>query len=169
MTRAITFFVPGEPQGKGRARAYVKKDKYRRPMRNRHGNIAIGHYTPDKTRSYEEEIAWRAVDARNEAPFTGPVRVTIDIRKGIPESWPKWKKEMAIAGEILPTTKPDTDNVEKAIKDALNGVLWLDDSQVVEDQKTARYTADRPGVQVVVEPLAAYGADITARPKLARV
>lgn len=166
MSRAVEFFVPGEPQGKGRARAYVKKGRDRQPLRNRRGGIAIGHYTPEATRSYEEQIGWLAADARNSAPFNGPVRVALEIRKGIPESWPKWKKAMAIAGQIRPTTKPDIDNVEKAIKDACNGVLWVDDSQVVEDQKISLYVAERPGVRVRVEPLDAYPADLTTRPRL---
>jgi len=31
------------------------------------------------------------------------------------------------------TKKPDADNITKAIKDACNGILWIDDSQVVRE------------------------------------
>ena len=43
------------------------------------------------------------------------------------------KKQAALQNETLrPTTKPDVDNYAKGVKDACNGILWRDDSQVVE-------------------------------------
>lgn len=37
---------------------------------------------------------------------------------------------MALIGNIRPTTRPDVDNITKIICDALNGIVWVDDSQV---------------------------------------
>ncbi|WP_268602553.1 RusA family crossover junction endodeoxyribonuclease, partial [Escherichia coli] len=48
-----------------------------------------------------------------------------------------------------PTVKPDSDNVEKAIKDGCNGVVYRDDVQVVDDGKTKVYGAEL-GVTVEV-------------------
>lgn len=152
----VCFFVPGEPQGKGRARSFIKRGAAGKP--------AIGHYTPDKTRTYEGVITSLALDARNDPPFTGPVRVELTIWKSIPASWPKWKRELALQEKIRPTNKPDSDNVEKAVKDACNGVLWIDDCQIVEDMKRAHFTADRPGVYVRVIPLPEHPSSITTRP-----
>ena len=55
-----------------------------------------------------------------------------------------------LAGEIRPATKPDLDNVIKAVLDGCNGVAYLDDKQIVELNATARY-AETPGVRVVIE------------------
>jgi Holliday junction resolvase RusA-like endonuclease len=56
---------------------------------------------------------------------------------------------MALGGEVLPTAKPDADNVVKAIFDGLNGVLWRDDVQVVDLRVRKRYSA-APAVRVEV-------------------
>jgi Holliday junction resolvase RusA-like endonuclease len=42
-------------------------------------------------------------------------------------------------GEVFPTKKPDMDNVVKAIFDACNGVVYLDDKQVVKLSMMKRY------------------------------
>jgi Holliday junction resolvase RusA-like endonuclease len=55
------------------------------------------------------------------------------------------------------TSKPDLDNLEKAVKDAVTqiGVIWADDSQVCMSQKTKIYaTNENPvGVRVTIEKL----------------
>lgn len=67
----------------------------------------------------------------------------------IPQSWSGVRQRRAVAGEIAPTVKPDADNVEKAIKDGLNGVVYRDDLQVVQDSKSKVY-GTVPGVKVMV-------------------
>ena len=70
----------------------------------------------------------------------------------MPQSWSQKKQRMALAGEIFPTTKPDADNIVKAIGDACNGVVWRDDVQAVDGAWRKRYAAV-PGVVVTVTPL----------------
>lgn len=55
----------------------------------------------------------------------------VNIYRKIPSSWSKSKQNDAEKGYIKPTLAPDVDNYVKAIKDALNGVCYKDDSQVV--------------------------------------
>lgn len=59
------------------------------------------------------------------------MRVDLDAVFPIPKSWAKRKREQAAEGDICPMTKPDLDNVVKIALDALNGVAWEDDKQVV--------------------------------------
>ena len=73
-----------------------------------------------------------AITAEN-AAYKGPVSIGVVEYRAIPKSWSKAKREDALDGYILPLTKPDTDNILKGIKDALTGVLWADDAQVVQD------------------------------------
>lgn len=58
----------------------------------------------------------------------------------------------ALAGEIMLTTKPDADNVEKAIKDGINGVAYRDDVQVIQDCKSKLY-GTVPAVHVAITEL----------------
>lgn len=148
----IEIFVPGPPQGKGRARSA------------RLPNGKTIHYTPEKTRTYEGIIAALAMEAmKGKPPLEGPVGLTLVIKMPIPQSWPAWKRAMAAAQLIAPTTKPDADNVEKAVKDGLNGIAWRDDCQVVSVTKVKCYSRT-PRVEVVVAPMDALPAQITKRP-----
>lgn len=128
MTR-IAFTVPGQPQGKGRPR--ISKI-------GQHARM----FTPAKTVAYEGLIAHEAQLALRGAPLLdGPVDVNLHIECQVPASWSQKKQRLALAGEIFPTTKPDIDNVVKAIFDGCNGVLWRDDVQVVNVCIAKRYSA----------------------------
>jgi Holliday junction resolvase RusA-like endonuclease len=134
----IEFHVPGAPVGKGR------------PRIGRVGAHAR-MFTPAKTVSYELTVALAAQQAMFGRPlFDGAVSVAMAINCPIPASWSKRKQKDALHGRILPTTKPDIDNVEKSIFDALTGVVWRDDVQVVRVMKSKRY-AETPGVRVWID------------------
>ncbi|QAZ38445.1 RusA family crossover junction endodeoxyribonuclease [Methylibium sp. Pch-M] len=133
----ITFTIPGQPQGKGRPR--IGKV-------GQHARM----FTPGKTVAYEGLIAHSAQQAMAGRPmFDGPVACNLFIDCQVPASWSQKKQRMALAGEILPTTKPDADNVVKAVYDGCNGVLWRDDVQVIEGRQRKRYSAT-PCVRVEV-------------------
>lgn len=136
----ITFTIPGQPVGKGRPRV-GKVGGFSRL------------YTPEKTVSYESLVGYSAAQAMAGRPLVdGAVSVRLHIAVQIPASWSKAKQQRALAGQEFPTTKPDIDNVEKAVFDGMNGVVWKDDVQVVEVAKSKRYSLT-PGVTVEVQPL----------------
>lgn len=64
----------------------------------------------------------------------------------------------------VPVTRPDTGNLTKGNADALNGVIWFDDSQIVDEHIFKRYAGGniKPGVRVIVstnyarDPIAAF-------------
>jgi Holliday junction resolvase RusA-like endonuclease len=112
-----TFTVPGEIRGKGRPRFSTR------------GGFARA-YTDAATENME---AWfKACATGSGIPvLEGPVRVEMHIFVTPPASWPKKKREAALAGHVRPTTKPDLDNCVKLL-DSLNGIAWQDDKQIVE-------------------------------------
>lgn len=134
----IRIVLRGAPQGKGRPR-FVR---------------ATGHaYTPAKTRSYESDLRLAAQDAMGmRSPIDGPVRVDICASLPIPKSWARAKRASAVSNTIRPTGRPDADNYLKACADALNNVVWRDDSQVVEATVIKRYS-DVPALEVIVREL----------------
>lgn len=136
MSDAVVIRLDGEPRGKGRPRF----------GRNR-------AYTDDYTRSYERALGWQAKAAMGDrTPLTGPLKVRVYAEFGIPKSWPKAKREAAAAGKVWHTSTPDADNLAKC-KDALNGIVWRDDSQVAMLTAWKRYGLD-PHVKFVVTQLA---------------
>lgn len=137
----IAFTVPGQPQGKGRPR--IGKI-------GQHARM----FTPAKTVAYEGLIAHAAQLAMAGRPMLdGPVEVSLAIECQVPASWSQKKQRQALAGEVMPTTKPDVDNVVKAVFDGLNGVLWRDDVQVVSLRLRKRYSGT-PCVRVVAQAVA---------------
>lgn len=129
----IRFTIPGIPVAKGRAIASTMGGKVR--MR-----------TPAKTIAYESTVALFARQAMGAgAPISGPVALHIVATWPIPPSWPKKRRE----GAQWKTSKPDADNVAKAIADACNGIVWADDSQVV-DLRCVKVYGPIPGVVVEV-------------------
>ena len=109
-------------------------------------------FTPEKTASYESMVklvAHRAMAGAGLMAF--PVALSLVVLHAIPKSWSKRKQAAALAGTERPTSKPDADNVAKAIADACNGVVWVDDAQVVELRVSKRYSAT-PGVMGGVGP-----------------
>lgn len=73
----------------------------------------------------------------------------IQAQYPIPQSLSKRKKREAIAGLIMPTTKPDGDNILKVVMDALNGLAYDDDKQVVKMGIIKVYGVN-PGLMVQV-------------------
>lgn len=111
--KITSFCVAGEPQGKAR------------PRFTRYGRT----YTPCKTTAYEYEI--REAFRKAGGKLTElPVKVQITAYYKIPISVSRSRAAKMDGGEILPTKKPDTDNIAKAVCDALNGVAYKDDAQV---------------------------------------
>lgn len=128
------FMIPGEPTGKGR------------PSFTRSGHA----YTPERTASYEQTVrqAYKAEFPGSEPiPAGVPVAVKIIAGYSIPKSTSKIKAERMLAGEIMPTKKPDADNIAKAICDALNGLAYHDDSQITMLCVSKTYTRN-PGCLV---------------------
>jgi Holliday junction resolvase RusA-like endonuclease len=135
MVPRVTFRVVGQPVAK------------ERPRLGRYGNV----YTPTRTVDYEEEVGRSFVAA---SPFpldqtsrhTGPVALRVMEYRRIPNSWPQWKRMEAQQGRIMPTTRPDLDNVLKSLKDGLTANAktgkvgaYKDDSQVVDVVFIRRY------------------------------
>lgn len=87
-----------------------------------------GHaYTPKKKRMYVESLRAMALLSRPETMLNGPVCLSVSFVRGYPKSWPS--KEKFVRPMV---GKPDLDNLIKPLKDALSGVVYRDDSQVVQ-------------------------------------
>jgi Holliday junction resolvase RusA-like endonuclease len=138
MSLVLVYSVYGEPVGKGR------------PRFARRGNF-VSTYSPQKTKTYEDEIRMMAKAAMGASdPLETPVTVAIYIRVGIPKSFSKQKHKDALANIERPTKKPDIDNIAKCFLDAMNGIVYLDDKQVVSLHITKIY-AETPAVEVMVK------------------
>lgn len=135
--KQVIFTIKGEPRGKGR------------PRFTKTGRV----YTPTETAQYENLVALSYRNSARGYKFTSPVRVTIKAFQKPPKKSKKVVEDM-LNGRILPTKKPDLDNIAKIILDGLNKIAWDDDTQVIEMMVIKRY-AEEPLVAVIVEEIEA--------------
>lgn len=155
------FFVPGMPVAKSR------------PRMTRTGHT----YTPQNSVDFENRVRMSAHDAiQTQAirtiealPYDVPLHATVDIRLAPLKTWPLWKttwltlsESTAINPDPVPgvphVSRPDMDNIVKAIFDGLNGVVYRDDSLIASLFVTKAY-ATTPGVRVILSPLATHTKD----------
>lgn len=139
MGNKIEFTVENKPQGKARARTFYN------PRMGKMQSI-----TPQQTKNYEDLIRWSYMAAGGQYFGEKLIKVEIQAFYQIPARFNKKMRAAAIADEIRPTTKPDVDNCAKAVLDALNGVCYLDDRQVIDLHISKHYTAESPYTKITI-------------------
>lgn len=112
-----------------------------RPRMTRSGRA----YTPAATLEHEERIAQAAIAV-------------------IPADWDAGHDYRLSATFYMATKRPtDVDNAYKAVGDALNGVLYYDDSQVVEIHGWRDYDRQNPRTVIAIESIDVSSAEATKR------
>ncbi len=129
----IKLIVPGEPVAKGRPRV-----------------TKWGTYTPEKTKNYETLVKELYFVEHGQTLLEGQLKIEVGAYFRIPKSTSKKKKEQMIRGIIRPVKRPDWDNVGKIVTDALNGIAYDDDSQIVS-ATVEKYYSEEPRVEVILE------------------
>lgn len=145
----LILFVPGEPAPGGSKKGFYNKNLKRVLM------------VPDcpRTKPWMNIVAAYARRAYPNKPLEGPIRVSYLFQFIRPEghygSGRNCRKLKPSARQHM-TVKPDLTKIERSTEDALTGIIWKDDSQVVSCTKDKiyvdRYTGD-PGVWITVEEI----------------
>jgi len=110
-----TFVLPFLPAPKGRPR--VGK---------------FGVYTPKKTRDSENQIK-DFIFSFSKLFFEQPTKMAIGVELQFTMIRPKSSKKK------YPTVKPDIDNLIKTLLDAMNGIIYADDNQIIDLSASSRY------------------------------
>lgn len=133
--------LAGEPRGKGRPRSRI--------AHKASGSQFIAVYTDPETESYEGALRWTAAAAmRGRAPFHHALKVRVIATMSVPRSWSGKRRNQALGGLIRPVVKPDADNILKTL-DALNKIVWRDDSLIVECTVEKHY-GELPSLRIEV-------------------
>ena len=120
-----------------------------RPRFSRQGGF-VKTYDPPESAKYKKHVAQVAEQYRPEELINSPIKLTIDVYIKIPKSYTKKKLEQIKNGELVHIKKPDIDNLVKGIKDGITGVLWTDDSLIVELVGRKHY-GENPRAEVIIE------------------
>lgn len=119
--RVVSFRVVGIAQPKGSMRAFTPKG-WTRPILTS---------TNPKVKGWQQLVAEQAQGVAADGLFVGPVALGVAFLLPRPQSLP--------TRVLHHTKKPDLDKLVRAVKDALKGVLYHDDAQVVRLVATKHY------------------------------
>jgi len=125
----IVLTVKGNPIPKARARTVRRK------------NGTVGTYTPIETEMWENYVRACAIQHRPQTLLDGPLEMDVTFYL----ARPKYRAKKF----TMPDRKPDLDNCAKSVLDALNGVIYKDDSRIVKMTLSKQY-GDPPRVEVKI-------------------
>ena len=127
----IEIYIPGNPVAQGRPK-FARRGAH------------VTTYDPDKSRDWKNYVKMTvAEDVQAPFPAGMPLVMSVQFHLLRPASISAKKRP-------FPTVKPDVDNLVKGIKDALTGIAWVDDCQVIRLYASKEYT-DKPGVSIRIQ------------------
>ena len=112
-----------------------------RPRFARRGNFVTTYDTP-KIKTYKKHIEIAVKNemvSKNISMTERPLIINLTFTFAPPKSYPKYKVKEIMGGKVQFTKNVDVDNLAKAVMDAINGVAYKDDRQVVELNVKKRY------------------------------
>lgn len=136
----IEFDIKPQAQSRPRTRVVMRQDGRPYPVIYEASNCA----------AYKKALKVLALRQWRNPSLAGPIKIEIVFKMQLPFKFNRSQKEDALQGLIVPASKPDGDNMEKALLDAMNGLLWVDDKQIVSCKWNKVYS-EKPGIILAFE------------------
>lgn len=150
----LSFRLLGPPKKLDRARAFIAGTKQTCRSCGQRLKQWVRFYDPKENTLNKKWIQDAAMEAKQQggvkgidAQFAYELAVLYWIHK------PPSKRRKNSNPHPFPTTKPDLSNCVKLIEDALNELIWKDDSQICNLKVYKRYTEDEPHAQIAIRRL----------------
>lgn len=140
----ISFFVPGTPIPKGSAKAFYNKHL---------GRAQVMQDNRDKQKPWASMISVTAQQTYVGPLIAGAVRLSLHFTMPRLKSHYGTGKNANVLKPGAPfwhTSKPDLDKLIRCVKDALTGVIWVDDSQVCQMGEMNKTYGEKPGVMITI-------------------
>lgn len=122
-----------------------------RPRAVRSGK-GVRVYDPKKVAIFKRQLGMLAKQQMLDLgldPYDGPLEVCMEFYRPVQESLSKKERSRRLSGVHRPTVKPDLSNYIKALEDALNGILWVDDNLIIS-LEAKKFYAERPHLTVEI-------------------
>lgn len=144
----VSFFVPGIPAPGGSKRGFAYKGKM-----DGKTHVAIVDSAGQRVKDWRATVALTASEAFSPPPLSNcPIWVRLDFILQRPKSHLGTGNNSAILKESAPEyhlIKCDASKYARSTEDALTGILWHDDCQVVDIRSTKRW-GERPGCHISI-------------------
>jgi Holliday junction resolvase RusA-like endonuclease len=144
----VRFFVQGEPKAQPRHQTTALMDRHGKPIVDSTGRPVLRQYTPDSADAWKQAVQVDGHPHRPEHAIATPVGLKIAF------FMPRPKRLMRKSDPDYPLehpVRPDLDNLEKAVMDAMTDAgWWTDDCLVVAKQSSKQYHAKtgKPGAMI---------------------
>lgn len=145
----LKFFVPGRPQPAGSKRAF--------PFKKKNGKLGVAVSDMNaNAKDWKAVLAHEAMHHRGDVPLMdGPVEIEVWFHMERPKSHfgsGRNSEKLKPSAPRRPASAPDTTKLVRCLEDALNGVVWRDDAQIVS-QHCHKVYAPEYGVHITIREL----------------
>ena len=137
---SIQFTVLGVPQPRGNKTAF--------PFQRKDGSLGVNVTDGRRPKSRAASAGWMdsvrfaaASEQQDSPPIEGPVEIDIAFELVRPKSRKSAKAH---------TTRPDIDKLARGTLDAMKGIIYRDDSQIVSLRLWKSYAKTSPGARITV-------------------
>lgn len=145
MNRTILFFVPGIPRPAGSKRAFLNKKT---------GKPILTDSSGENGRQWRQDVKVFAREAMEGAPLTGPVSANFRFFFARPKchyGTGKNTGRLKADAPSHPTGPPDVLKLARACEDALSGLVYRDDAQIVREELSKHYSdTGASGVEIEI-------------------
>jgi len=171
MSKTISFVVHGKPATQGSKRGFVIRKKSGEIVTRPSGApmVAMVEDNP-RLKSWRAEVALAASQAFHEPPLECPVMLEVQFIRPRPKKdyfTGKNHQRVKSTAKSWPSTRPDTTKLARAVEDALSGIVFVDDAQVVIELISKEYGEDYE-TRIEITPLPATIEERVAMETLAR-
>ena len=153
--RSYQFTVIGHAEPAGSKKAFVPlHPKTKQPYRRPGGGVMVSVVDANPRASgWKKLVAKVAREECGEPLLTGPLKVTMTFYRVRPQGH-YGASGLSKAGKEtpLPITKPDAGKLARGTIDAMTGVIYVDDAQIVEEVSIKRYGTP-PRVEITIEEI----------------
>ena len=152
----VRLFVSGHPRPAGSKTGIpIYRGKRGSADRKFTGKVAMLDSSGQAGKEWRQDIKHAAKQVFRGPPLSGPLVVNFSFVYPRPKNHFGTGKNSGLLKDGSPkhhTSRPDVLKLSRAVEDALTGIVWVDDSQIVDERISKSY-GDRPGVHIIVASL----------------
>lgn len=150
----ITFWVPGVPVPKGSAKAFYNR---------RLGRAQVVQDNAGRQKPWASLISTIAMEQTGSPLYRGAISLSLRFVMPRPKSHYHTGKRSGILRPDAPTWHTartgDLDKLVRCVKDALTGIVWVDDCQVARMGEIVKIYGEAPGVEIEIAEMAEMRTD----------